>query len=130
MRIIQWTIWSILVALFLLNQYIERVLHLSLPFLHSYFDDLMAVPITLGTYQILVQDILKKSSFQIRISHILVCLIGFTFHFEILMPIISGKYTRDIIDILMYAVGCGLFVLSNPTLLKLPAHNKKLGKIF
>jgi hypothetical protein len=110
MKTWQWIIWSVLVASFLLNQYIERVLHLQIPFLHSYFDDLLAVPITLGGYQLLQEFIVKKKNISISIGIILLCIVIFSFHFEILMPTLSANYYADGWDICMYSIG-GIFYL-------------------
>jgi hypothetical protein len=110
MKTWQWTIWLVLVALFLLNQYIERILHLQIHLLHSYFDDLLAVPITLGAYQLLVELVAKKKNIRISIGKILLCIVIFSFHFEILMPALSANYYADGWDICMYSIG-GIFYL-------------------
>ncbi len=105
---------------FIVNQIIERM-GVSILFLYSYLDDLLAVPITLGIYHIFISHIRNNSNYFLSPSIIIICVIGFIFHFEILMPSLSNKYIADIWDPVMYILG-GVFyalILNQNLLFKL-----------
>ncbi len=101
-------IWVFMVILFISNQFIERVLHIYINFMFSYFDDLLAVPILVGTYQLLIQQL--KKDYSVSVYMPIVAAIMLTIQFEIIMPQISSRYTSDVIDILMYCIGAILFI--------------------
>jgi glycopeptide antibiotics resistance protein len=94
--------------LFIANQILERICKIHIPVLYSYLDDLLAIPVTLGIYQLGVHFLNKEKSKTIPLSFILLCIIAFTFHFELLLPLLSDKYTADVIDVFMYMSG-GIF---------------------
>ena len=100
--------WLVLVGIFIANQYLQRIAGIHIPFLYSYLDDLLAVPITLATYQFLMHYIRKEKNNPVSLAMVVVCIAGFTFHFEVLMPLLSARYTSDIWDIMMYLTG-GIF---------------------
>jgi hypothetical protein len=106
----KWIIWLTLVTIFLVNQYLQRVAGIHIRFLYSYLDDLLAVPVTLGAYQLLMIYLRKDKNFIVSLPIVIICVVGFIFHFEILMPAISSKYTGDIWDPLMYTSG-GIFYM-------------------
>lgn len=95
----------ILWLVFLLNQVFIR-LGISAWFLRSYLDDMLALPIMLGTYLLLMQ--IKKPLFTIPTTWILISVIIVFIHFELLLPLLSATYTHDLVDGVMYACG-GLF---------------------
>jgi hypothetical protein len=84
---------------------------IQIPFIHSYLDDLLAVPVTLGAYQIWKNEILKKKDFKITFPMVLLSIAAFTFHFEILMPKLSAKYISDIWDVACYLAGAIFFII-------------------
>jgi hypothetical protein len=92
----------ILILVFITNQVLEKW-GIRVPFLYSYLDDLLVVPITLGIYHLV-----PKPAHQPHVHPLLftlVCVLGYSFHFEWLMPMISTRYTADGWDVVAY--GCG-----------------------
>jgi len=92
--------------LFWVNQYLERVEEIFIPFLHSYFDDLLAMPVVLGiTLQVYRWIHPMKNGFVFTPTQVLVGFIYFSLLFEGLLPSWSATYTRDIWDIVCYFLG-------------------------
>lgn len=99
------------ILLFTVNQIIERVFNYYIPFIHSYLDDLLCIPIVLGFGMQILQWIhpLKDLYFLDRVS-ILISVIFYCILFEGILPIMnSAIYTADWIDVVMYSVGAILF---------------------
>lgn len=101
--------YILFVVLFILNQILERVLHIYIPILYSYFDDILAVPILVGTYQILMQQL--KKDYLVSIYMPIIAILMLSVNFELILPQISTKYTSDLVDILMYILGAILFIV-------------------
>jgi hypothetical protein len=95
-------ILGFLILGFMGNQVLERC-GIRVPFLYSYLDDLLVVPITLGIYHLLPHPAKKPSIHPLLFT--LVCVLGYSFHFEVLMPSISNKYTADMWDVVAYCCG-------------------------
>lgn len=99
---------ALLILLFMLNQFLEK-LGIFIPLIHSYFDDLIAVPVTLGLTKFLMYFIHRYtyerlySPFQI---FIVVCM--FSVYFEWYLPEKYPYHHRDFFDILCYTFG-GIF---------------------
>ncbi len=92
-------------SLFWINQGIER-LGVTIPLVHSYFDDLLAMPVVLGiTLQIM--QWLYPSGNQLTFSkpQVLVGWVYFSIILELFLPWLSPTYTADIWDVLCYGIG-------------------------
>jgi hypothetical protein len=64
----------------------------------------------LGAYQLLL-NLLKPSKYRpLPLPFIIISVIIFAFHFEVLMPLFSKKYTADVADVLMYLIGGGIYL--------------------
>ncbi len=112
MKKYQLLIWCLLIIGFLFNQFLERVLSVHIPFMYSYLDDLLAVPLTLCSYQLFVSLLSKNAHYHLPVSMVVICIIGFSFHFELLMPSISNRYTADLADVWMYMMGGIIYILT------------------
>ncbi|MEX0884237.1 MAG: magnesium citrate secondary transporter [Cyclobacteriaceae bacterium] len=92
--------------LFWCNQYLERINGLFIPFIHSYWDDLLAIPVILGiTLQVFRWIQPGKAGFIFTKMQILVGVAYFGFIFEGLLPLFSATYTSDPWDLLCYFLG-------------------------
>ncbi len=92
--------------LFWLNQYMERIQGLFIPYVHSYFDDLLALPVVLGiTLQVFRWIHPLKNHFVFTHTQVMVGFVYFSFLFEGLLPMWSSTYTRDFWDVLCYFFG-------------------------
>lgn len=96
--------------LFWVNQYLEKVQGVFIPFVHSYFDDLLAMPVILGiTLQVFRWIHRAKGAFVFTKIQILVGTAYISFLFEVLLPQWSDKYTADPWDVLCYGLGSVYF---------------------
>jgi hypothetical protein len=85
---------------------LERVFRIFIPLVHSYLDDLLAIPVILGiTLQIYRKIHPKKDAFSFTRIQILVAIIYVSVVFELILPRFSGTYTADIFDVFCYFVG-------------------------
>jgi hypothetical protein len=98
------------VFLFTANQVLEKGFDLFLPYIHSYMDDLLAMPVILGiTLQIYRFIHPLKKIFKFKKEHIFVAFLYVSILFEGLLPYFSKQYIRDLFDIICYGVGSLIF---------------------
>lgn len=110
MRVVRNPFFYIPALLFVLNQILEKAAGIFLPLVHSYLDDLLAMPVILGvTLQIYQFIHPSKDCFHFRKRHVLVAFIYVSLVFEVILPRFSDVYTADLFDVLCYAVGSGVF---------------------
>ncbi|MBS9524373.1 magnesium citrate secondary transporter [Litoribacter ruber] len=92
--------------LFWVNQYLEKVQGIFIPYVHAYLDDLLAMPVVLGlTLQAFRWFHSLKAKFVFTKTQIAVAVLYFSLIFEVILPMRSEVYTRDWWDVLMYAIG-------------------------
>ena len=98
--------------IFVLNQILLNI-GISWFFTKSYLDDFLCFPIAF----FIIQWIHRKSNneFILPIHHILISIFLFSIFFEIILPLISIKYTSDILDVFFYLIGGALFYFFNST---------------
>ncbi len=75
---------------------------------HFYVDDLLAVPI-IGTIILYLLRYFVDQEFVLPISHVLFITISLTVLFELILPMVSSRYTRDPLDIISYLAGSIFF---------------------
>jgi hypothetical protein len=98
------------VLVFVINQFLQRILHLILPILHSYLDDLLAIPVILGiTLQIYQKIHPQRQAFSFTPTQILVAVLYVSVVFEWVLPQYSTTYTADLLDVVCYLLGAGYF---------------------
>lgn len=96
--------------LFWINQYLEKVLQIFIPFVHSYLDDLLLMPVVLGlTLQIYRWIHPLKEKFSFTKIQIVVAVAYFSALFEGILPLWSNLYTRDLLDVVFYSIGAIIF---------------------
>lgn len=92
--------------LFWVNQYLEKSLKTFIPFIHSYLDDLLAMPVILGiTLQAFRWFYSKNECFIFTKTQISIGTAYISFIFEVLLPQWSDRYTADPWDVLCYGLG-------------------------
>lgn len=80
--------------------------------LRAYLGDLLALPVYLPLSAYLARQLkLIPRHFRFRVSHILLAVILFGILFEGLLPLMDGRATRDLGDIMAYLIGGGLILL-------------------
>jgi hypothetical protein len=96
--------------LFGINQGVERLLGIYIPFIHAYLDDLLAMPVVLGlTLQVFRWIHPLKTRFYFSKIQLTVGWVYFSFLFEVLLPQWADIYTADIWDVVCYGVGTIIF---------------------
>ncbi|MBK6263695.1 magnesium citrate secondary transporter [Marivirga sp. S37H4] len=97
--------------LFLINQILERIYGVYIPFIHAYLDDLLCMPIVLGIATQILQWIHPAGNFYyLSKSHIAIAIVIFSVIFEGVLPITDpANFTSDFLDIGFYIVGALIF---------------------
>ncbi len=96
--------------LFWFNQILERGFDVYIPYVHSYLDDLLAMPVILGiTLQVYRWIHPLKNRFVFTKIQIIIGVAYFAILFEGLLPLWSPFYTSDWLDILCYIIGAFVF---------------------
>src|SRR4051794_32303200 len=101
--------------LFISNQIIERI-GIVIPWVHSYLDDLLCMPVTLTVALFMQQKFTNSPSYIFSKYKIIAVCIFYAVYFEVWLPTIYCRYTSDVLDVIAYATG-GLvfyFFLNNP----------------
>lgn len=79
-------------------------------FLHSYLDDLLAIPVVLGiTLQAFRWMNTKNKQLVFSRNQVVVGVVYFGLLFEGLLPAWSSTYVRDPLDLLCYCIGSVYF---------------------
>jgi hypothetical protein len=104
MRALQHPLFIISVLLFLLNQILERA-GVFLPYIHSYLDDLLCMPVTLTIALFLQQKFTRSPAYIFSKNHVVVVVIFYAIFFEVWLPKQSAHYTSDPLDAIAYAAG-------------------------
>ena len=99
-------------CLFILNQIIEK-LNLSHWWLRSYLDDLLVLLVILPVIEVLLRIVARRKNFQLDVPMVLTAFFMLVVVFEWFLPNISNRYTRDLWDVLCYAIGMFLYLLCN-----------------
>ena len=98
------------VLLFAGKQVLEKGFEIFIPWVHAYFDDLLALPVSLGiTLQIYHWIHPKREKFRFKKEHILVAFLYVSLVFEGFLPWYSEVYIRDLWDIICYGLGSLIF---------------------
>ncbi len=99
------------VVLFIVNQALERIYGIFLPFIHAYLDDLLCMPIVLGIATQIIQWIHPAGKYYyLSNGHILIAVVMFSIVFELILPNTDpAHFTSDMLDILFYIAGAFLF---------------------
>lgn len=102
----------ILVLIFISNQLLEKANYYT-PFIHSYLDDLIAIPITLAITRHIMFYLHKPTFYSLYSpSQIVVVVCMFSVYFEWYLPSKYSFHYRDYYDIVCYAVGgLGYYIL-------------------
>ncbi|WP_209331225.1 magnesium citrate secondary transporter [Lunatimonas salinarum] len=92
------------------NQYLEKGVGIFVPLLFSYLDDLLAMPVILGTTLQVFRWIHPAGAlFRFSSMQMVVGVAYISLLFEVLLPLWSEIYTRDFWDVVCYAIGALYF---------------------
>jgi hypothetical protein len=96
--------------IFAINQILLNT-GISWYFTKSYLDDLLCFPIILFIIQFIHRKSIK--GFKLPLQHIILCVVLFSVFFELILPLISIKFTSDRFDVIFYLIGATIFYLIN-----------------
>lgn len=91
--------------LFTANQGIEK-LHIHIPYVHAYLDDLLTAGIVLG-FALFVQQqfTYKNKDYTFSVWHSVVFVVWYALLFEVLFPSYDARHHADALDVVAYAIG-------------------------
>ncbi len=96
--------------LFSLNQLIEAIGY-SIPWVHSYLDDLLCPGIVLGFALFFQQQFtFRDATYRLAWGHIVFFVLWYSLLFEVLFPMWDARHHSDVWDVLAYGVGSVLFM--------------------
>ncbi len=103
-------VWGAII-LFIINQLLERVGNVYIPYIHAYLDDLLVMPIILGLSTQIIQWIHPaKEYYYLSKTHITIAVLFFSIVFELIYPVVyPDNYTMDPLDVLYYGIGGFVF---------------------
>ena len=86
--------------------YVVQRLQFPLPtIINNYLNDLLYIPLILGTIEFTIRRIKKDSSFKLPFGFVIFLAISYSFYFEYYLPQVNSRYTADWIDVILYFVG-------------------------
>ncbi len=101
--------WFILGCLTWVVIYASREFGYPLPFVNGYIDDLFAIPVIANLTLCLMRvAIIRSNYYVLSASKVVFVVVYVSLVFEVILPLLSKRYTRDWLDALLYAIG-GLF---------------------
>lgn len=103
-------LFAVCALLFLLHQYVEKILKLSLPMIDSYLDPLLFMPMLLTLITWERQLMYKNRLYHLPWTHIFGYFLLVSVLCEILFPMWTDRMTADIWDVLLYALGTILYL--------------------
>lgn len=126
MEILRSPVFIICCFLFGAHQALQKLLHIPVPFVDLYLDNLLAMPIIL-TLLLAERRILFKRgrSYRLPLLDVVVATIYVVFIAEIVFPLLSDKFVTDWWDVLFYGLGSMLFLL---TINRLPLDGERSTK--
>lgn len=90
-------------SIFILHQIIEKI-GVKNPFIDSYLDDFLFLPLFLYTIEIII-SFLSKNVFTLSNTHKIVIIIFILLIVEILFPLLSNRFVFDYWDFFAYGLG-------------------------
>lgn len=116
--------WWSSVFLSLAYLVLDRIGIMFPAFIRFYFMDLLCMPVICGIILLLLR--LFKKFFHLTKSHLVSLTVMYSIYFEVIMPPVSERYTADVWDVVMYAIGAFLFYQVQKIDLKNKAQKKPL----
>lgn len=110
MEILRSPVFLICCAFFVAHQFLQKVLHLTIPVVDPYLDSFLAMPILL-TLLVAERRVLfrRGGSYRLTILDIIIATLFITFVAELIFPALSSRFTADWKDVVAYALGSFLF---------------------
>lgn len=104
-------VFCVSMLLFVLNQTLELAQVYIWP-LHTHLDDLLCLPISLTIILAAERLYFQNPEFILPRRYIVLAVLLFGLVFEGILPLLSARYTADIIDVFAYIIGAAIFQAS------------------
>src|SRR5690606_38000153 len=79
--------------------------------IQNYGADMLCMPIVFWLILVIVRKFKKNNALYLSVSVVLFVFIYWSVYFEYYLPSKNAMYTGDIVDVLMYAFGSGIFLI-------------------
>ncbi|WP_207493668.1 hypothetical protein [Aridibaculum aurantiacum] len=110
MAILRSPVFIICLVLFIIHQVMQKGMNMHHPFMDSYLDNLVAMPVILTLLLAERQWLFKKgNTYRLPALDIALATLYIILITEILFPLFSEKFTGDWVDAICYALGSLLF---------------------
>ena len=100
-------------VLFIIHQVVQGIADIKMPFINSYLDNLLAMPIIL-TLLLMERKYLYKWKDYNRLTMLetITATLFISLVSEVIFPLFSDKYSGDWIDLIFYMLGAFIFYLT------------------
>lgn len=103
-------VFIVSVVLFCIHQILQKVMHIQIPYVDNYLDNILAMPIILTLLLAERQYLFKKgANYQLSVLTIIITTIYISLITELLFPLLSQNFHSDWLDVLCYSTGSLLF---------------------
>lgn len=110
MAILKSPVFIICLVLFLLHQFLQKVLAVHIPIIDPYLDSFLTMPILLTLLVVERRFLFRRgSTYCLSIGSIVAATIFVALVVELVFPALSDRFTADWWDVLAYALGSILF---------------------
>lgn len=115
MRTLRQPVFIVLALVFVAHQLLQKNFHIALPWLDSYLDPLLCLPILLTLVLAERRHIFGKGdAYQFSKLEVGLAVLTLSIVFEVVFPALSARFTADWLDVLAYvAGGIGFYYLLN-----------------
>jgi hypothetical protein len=97
------------ISLFITHQLLQKTFNITLPFIDSYLDPLLCIPILLYLLLLERKYLWKQKATSLSMITIVAATLIIIVVAEILFPRYTTAFVFDAIDIVMYGIGAGFF---------------------
>lgn len=117
MDVLKSPVFIISCLLFVLHQFLQKGLGISMPFIDEYLDNLLAMPIILTLLLVERRVLFKRGkNYRLPVLDVVIATFYISLITEVLFPLLSDRFTGDWWDLFFYATGSLVFMLTiNPS---------------
>lgn len=105
--------------IFLIHQFVERILKVEVALLDNYLDPLLAMPVILHLITLERRILTRNQGYRMPWVHIVLYFIIVSVIVEIVFPMFNPKLIGDPMDVVLYAIGTGFYAMTLPPAEKL-----------
>ena len=111
MHVLKSPLFVLCCLLFLAHQFMQKVLHINIWVLDSYLDNLLAMPVILTLFLAERTFLFPSRTPSLNKSEVIVIILYVSVIAELLFPLLSERFTADLLDVLFYCIGSIIFLV-------------------